>query len=412
MDTKPILERISPSFEEIEAVKIATLEIKNKLEVAAQDRDLSVDIVPGGSTAKGTFLKGDYDVDLFVRFKDADIDLSNTLELLITELDIVFERIHGSRDYFSFTYNNFFFELVPVKYIEDKSNADNITDMSPLHVLWVENHLSKYLQEDIRLAKQFCKAAGVYGAESYINGFSGHVLDILVIHYGGFNQLLNEASKWSEVAVVDTDHKHEDVFTSLNQSKLVSPLVVIDPVDPQRNAAAAVSNEKYEAFISAAKEFVKSPSEDFFEIKPFDISKVVKGDDRDLFVIKVIPQVGKKDVVATKVLKIFEFLQRHLLLHDFEVHDTGWHYNPDGATLYFVIDKKDLEPTMVRQGPPLNNEVGVKRFREVHHDAYEKDGRLYAYVKREFTNAEKCLNHLLNQDFVKERSKETKIKKD
>ena len=412
MDLSKVLKDISPSEEEATLVKSVTSEIKKKLESSAKHNSVSVDVVPGGSTAKGTFLKGDYDVDIFVRFKDNLENISDTLEIFLTDLDVVFERIHGSRDYFSFTYKDFFFEIVPVKYIEDKSLVENITDMSPLHVIWVKKHLTKKLQEDIRLAKQFCKACGVYGAESYINGFSGHVLDILVIYYGGFEKFLFEASKWSEIAIVDIDHKHKDVFTSLNQSKLVSPLIVIDPIDSQRNAAAAVSSEKYKDFIAAAKAYVEKPSLDFFTVKPFDIKKIDRGDNADLFVVKVVPQIGKKDVVATKVLKVFEFLQRHLLLHDFEVHDTGWHYTPEEATLYFVIDKNDLDVSMVRQGPPLSNEVGAKRFREVHHDAYEKDGRLYAYVKREFVNAEKCLNHLLGQDFVKERVAEVSMSKE
>ena len=38
----------------------------------------------------------------------------------------------------------------------------------------------------IRIAKAFCHANNSYGAESYINGFSGYALELLVYYYGSF----------------------------------------------------------------------------------------------------------------------------------------------------------------------------------------------------------------------------------
>jgi len=78
------------------------------------------------------------------------------------------------------------FEFIPVVTIHKASDAQNITDISPLHVAWVNKHIGK-LRNDIRLAKLFCKAQGLYGAESHIRGFSGYLLELLVIAYGGFS---------------------------------------------------------------------------------------------------------------------------------------------------------------------------------------------------------------------------------
>ena len=253
MDLQAIRKRLTPSTEEMKAVAQATKDIISGL--AGEGRE----VVAGGSTSKGTNLAGNFDVDIFVRFKE-DGQLDDMLEALVKELNVDYERIHGSRDYFTFTYKGFFFEIVPVKYVTRAEDAENVTDMSPLHVFWAKEKLNENLRSDIRLAKQFCKASGTYGAESYINGISGHVLDILIIHYNGFENLLKAASTWEGKTIIDPEHKHDDALAALNEAKTHSPLIVIDPVDPSRNAAAALGEEKYDTFIDVAKHYLAAPS--------------------------------------------------------------------------------------------------------------------------------------------------------
>ena len=63
----------------------------------------------GGSRAKGTAIRGKYDVDIFVKydykkFKDKSSDLSDILEKSLKQalktMGLKCERLHGSRDYF------------------------------------------------------------------------------------------------------------------------------------------------------------------------------------------------------------------------------------------------------------------------------------------------------------------------
>jgi tRNA nucleotidyltransferase (CCA-adding enzyme) len=408
-DFTPVLKRIIPTSEDCVKLKESTDKVVSYLQSAGLKTGVNVNVVPGGSTAKGTFLKGNFDIDIFVRFKTEEQNLSDILELMlgdfINDHSLILERVHGSRDYFNFEFNKLFFEIVPVKFMENIDDANNVTDMSPLHVFWVKKHINETLCNDVRLAKQFSKSIGIYGAESYINGLSGHVFDILVIHHGGFIPLLKAVSSWSGVTVVDPEKKHKNVFESLNQSKLVSPLIVIDPIDPQRNAAAAVSLEKYNLFIKSAKEFLQNPDEKYFIIPKFNLDSLIshKQNSENLFVIDVLPQIGKKDVVITKVLKIFEFLKRHLVLYDFDIRLTDWHIDSDKCYLYFFIDNKELSSTLERQGPPIENFQAVERFQEVHEKTFERDGKLWVNVRRDFTVSETCLRHLLIQEFVTQR---------
>ena len=49
---------------------------------------------------------------------------------------------------------------------------------------------------------EFCKVAGVYGAESYIQGFSGYVLELLVINYKGFKGVIRNVAKWKDRTII------------------------------------------------------------------------------------------------------------------------------------------------------------------------------------------------------------------
>src|SRR3989344_7440492 len=228
----------------------------------------NIKAILGGSGAKGTWLKT-FDADIFVlfnysKYNDKSDKLSDALEKILRNKFRKIIRLHGSRDYFQIKENNFTFEIVPILEIKKASQAKNITDVSPLHSNWVRKH--KNLVNDMKLTKQFCQAQNVYGAESYIRGFSGYVCEILTVHYGSFPNLMKNAAKWSDKEVVDVQkyYRGKDVFKIVNTSKLMSPLVVIDPVQKDRNAAAALGNEKFEAFKKAAGGFLKNPSKAFF----------------------------------------------------------------------------------------------------------------------------------------------------
>ncbi|MEM4246893.1 MAG: nucleotidyltransferase domain-containing protein, partial [Candidatus Woesearchaeota archaeon] len=171
---KEVLAEITPDKEERKStLKIVKNFLKN-LNSSLKKNRFAAKAILGGSYAKDTWLKGDYDVDVFVRFslKYKGKDLSKMLEKALTPWNA--ERVHGSRDYFWVHKKQFKFEIIPVLEIKKANDAENVTDFSPLHVKWVNKNGKKY-KGDIRLFKKFCKAQGVYGAESYIRGFSGHV---------------------------------------------------------------------------------------------------------------------------------------------------------------------------------------------------------------------------------------------
>lgn len=354
--------------------------------------------VMGGSIAKDTYLAGDHDCDIFVRFSRSykDKDLSKELSLILKPFKP--KMVHGSRDYYHIK-NGINYEIVPVLDIKQPSDAANVTDMSPLHVSWVKKHPG--FNDDIRLAKQFCKAAHVYGAESYIKGFSGHVLDILVIHYGGFIKLLRASQKWKDKEVIDPEkHYKRDALKQLNRSKIDSPIIIIDPVLPQRNAAAALSYDKLDVFRKAASEFLAHPEPSFFVIteKTEKELKQEAGNNK-LLLIDVEAFAGKEDIVGAKLLKAFQQIRNQLKFYDFEVLQGGWKWNKKKkAQFWYILPPKELMKIKKWIGPPLSEKDRVKNFKSKYKKTFTENGRICTYVQRRYIKPEQLIDHIIKHD--------------
>ena len=278
---KEVLAKITPNREERARFKQTTEEFLELLNFNLK----GAQAILGGSGAKDTWLSGNFDVDIFVQFDFLKFSTSsdNLAELLQTSLKKAFpkiklNRLHGSRDYFQLLYKDMNFEVVPILKINKAEEALNITDISPLHAIWV-NKNTKTLKDQVRLAKQFCKANGLYGAESHICGFSGYVLEILTAYYGSFANLLQKSLKWKNPEVIDPEKYYTNktmVMFHLNKSKLQSPLIIIDPVDKNRNTAAALSLDKFQLMQKKAKEYLKSPSAKFFVREEINLEQLKK----------------------------------------------------------------------------------------------------------------------------------------
>lgn len=355
----------------------------------------------GGSAAKGTLLKEDFDVDLFVKFDYSfkNNNLSDMLEKALKQFKA--QRVQGSRDYFQFSYDKVNYEVVPVLNIRNHKLAINVTDASPLHVNWVKKNAKSKLKDEIILTKVFLKANRLYGAESYIKGFSGHVVDILVINYGGFLKLLKATRKWKHGEIIDPE-KHKTAG-KLNKAKR-GPLIIIDPMQPERNAAAALSTANFRLFKHIAKLFLKKPSEKFFEKKKITVAVLKKkAKENKLIVLEVTPLKGKKDVVGAKMMKAHNHLVKQLFNNEFTIMANGWEWD-NKAMFWYILDSEVLPKFMEHVGPPLKEKQHVKVFEKQHKETYIKNKRIYAKVQREYRRPEKLIQALVKDDYVKERT--------
>ncbi len=401
---KEAIKKISPSKKEKEDIKK-----KSKSAITILNNSLrDAKAILGGSIAKDTFLKDVGDADIFVQFdyqkyKDKSDELSSILEKTLKRSGLKFSRVHGSRDYFQVKQDGFILEIIPILKINKAQEAVNITDISPLHVKWVNKN--NKAPDEIRLAKAFAKANGLYGAESYIKGFSGYCLEILTIYYKGFKGLIKAAAKWEKNTVIDIENYHKDVFKALNHSKLESPLIVVDPVDRLRNVSASLSKKRYEQFIGCAKAFLKNPSKEAFEKKEISKSELIKKSRKDLLaIIYLRSNKGKEDVVGCRFLKVFEHISKKVKESGFEIKDSGWTFNKGTkGMLWFIIKDETLPESREWQGPPLKAKEGCERFKEKYKHTWTKDNRIYAKVKVKHRRPESLISNIIKSDFAKEK---------
>jgi tRNA nucleotidyltransferase (CCA-adding enzyme) len=361
----------------------------------------------GGSYAKNTWLPNNQDIDIFAKFnynKYKDKDLSKELKKILSKHYKV-DLVHGSRDYFHIKRDNVILEIVPIFDIKKPSEAKNVTDVSPLHVKYIKTKTNKKIQNEIRLLKQFCKANELYGAESYIRGFSGYVLEVLMVHYKSFDKLINEVKKWKEKVVLDPSKSYKserEIINELNESKKVSPLILIDPVQPNRNAAAALGKKVFSKFISLAK--VYDGSEDYFKRKEVKLSDL-----KGYIILEVVPKTGKKDIVGAKIVKTLERLKTKLEASDFEVKDYGWKWEKK-AHFWFKVDKIKSK-TKKHYGPEKKFKKHLELFKKKWKDykISESKGKIYVTLERKFTNPREFLKEEIKKKFITENIKKINI---
>lgn len=378
---------VKPSKKEVLELNSITKEVISNIKV----KDAKA--VLGGSGAKNTWLKGKKEIDIYVKFnykkfKDKSDKLS---EIVYPKLKKAFKkvtRLHGSRDYFQIQKNSFTIEIIPVLEIKKAEEAKNITDISQLHVDYVKKH-SK-LANEIRLAKTFAKAQEFYGAESYIRGLSGYVLEVLVIHYGNFKNLAKAVSKWKDKTIVGSKEDAE----KLNYSKKVSPLLLIDPVQSIRNAAAALSDEMYNKFINACKCYIKKPADEFFIPKKHSFKS-----DKNSILLEVKPKTGKPDVVGAKLLKTFEYIKLKLTEEGFKIKEAKWHWNKI-ALFSYELESAILDEFKEIRGPPIKLKNHLNAFEKKHGKIEIKNGIAYAKVRRNFTHARNLIRSIVGKNEV------------
>jgi len=135
-------------------------------------------------------------------------------------------------------------------------------DRTPFHTHFIFDNLPAGQRNDVRLMKRFLKGIGAYGAEEAVRGFSGYLSELLVLCFGGFHGAVEAAARWAESVRLWIEG-HGSELKGRGE-----PMVFIDPVDPTRNVASALSTEKYTLFIHACHRYLVSPSRTFFFPNP------------------------------------------------------------------------------------------------------------------------------------------------
>ena len=398
-----VLREIEPSKKQNQQLHQIVEECIEQLNLQAKDNALDVDFFIGGSFGKGTYLKDDFDVDIFCRcsreYKDEN--LSNYVEQILEKLNINYQREKGSRDYFSFTYGEesiIKVELVPTRRINSLEDAYNSTDYSYLHVEFVKNHIEKNpeLKEEIRLAKTLFKAQGFYGAESYIGGFSGHVVDLLIIHYGSLENLLKDSKEWGKQTIIDVANHYsrkEDILSAIDTTKH-SSLLLVDSILPQRNAAKALTKEKYGKYLVwvISKQYLQKQDFHIYHITTKEFIEEYRDFARSSQIILLtyildLGNIESRDIAGAKIKKLHEKIGKYFSSLGFDLFDFNFHINSDFSKAAFVycISNESIPSKKWLRGPPFWMSEAVNAVIDKYDEWTIKDNYLWYLAQREIT---------------------------
>ncbi len=253
--------RIDPSPEFLARVERVRTELVRRVAEAAQARSSPlVRALVAGSAARGTFLTDRLDIDLFLLFPP-DLPRERLREEGLALGRSVLaepETRYAEHPYLRGVFEGFRVDAVPGYAVADPSRPLSAVDRTPFHQAYLESREPPEVVRQVRLAKQFFRAVGVYGSEARTEGFSGYLVELLVVRFGSLRALLTEARRWRIPARVgepsrDPPRLPEHVA-----------LILADPVDPNRNVASALSRRNLGLFILAAGAYLDAPSERWF----------------------------------------------------------------------------------------------------------------------------------------------------
>ena len=345
------LARIRPSPEEDKALAAMVRELLAKVEGTLKARGWDAKPFVSGSVAKGTHLTG-ADVDLFVAFPpDLPREDLETRGLALGELLERGLHMYAEHPYTRGFYKGIQVEIVPCYRITDASQRMSAVDRTPLHVDYVLGHLNGGQADEVRVLKAWSEGVGIYGAEAKIGGFSGYLCELLAIKYGTFRKVLEASLSWRRGEAITLDHPGSRAFEE--------PLVVVDPVDPNRNVASAVRLEQMATFVHAAREYLRSPSERFFfprPSKPLSLTKLralAKKRGGELLAISIrVPEVTE-DVLYPQLRKAHRAFQELFARRDFVVMDSRFDVAGKEAVFLFEFAVGSLPRVERHEGPPV-----------------------------------------------------------
>ncbi|MCA9828331.1 MAG: CCA tRNA nucleotidyltransferase [Nitrosopumilus sp.] len=306
----------------------------------------------GGSFAKGTWLAKDADIDIFIRFKKNTSDekfgkISKKIGFNSLKKYSPYVR-YSQHPYVEARIKNTKINVVPfydVEIGEWKSAADRST----FHTKFMNKSLTSKMKNEVRILKTFLKLNGIYGAEIARQGFSGYVSEVLILHFGSFENVIKSISTIKENQVIGKTSK-----------KFETSIVIIDPIDNNRNLAAAISDENIGKFILVCRAFKEKARVDFFKSKKSQISKEYWN---NLLVIKFRYKARSSDIIWGQIKRVTSSLSIQLELGGFRVLRSKPHIDQQNEIyLFFFLESTRISPIYSKNGPEFFREDSSKSF--------------------------------------------------
>lgn len=399
-----VLKDIKPPETERKKVKALSDKLIQLINEITAEKDLNGEAVLVGSVAKGTWLAGKADVDLFIKFPlSMDEALLKESGLYIGHRCIEVmqgssEERYASHPYVTGFINGYEIDFVPCYSIKDSSQLKSAVDRTILHTEYIKKNLSAEQADEVLLLKRFMESVGTYGSEFKVGGFSGYLCELLVLQYGSFQKVLEAArGEWKPGYTIDLE--------KYGTSKLFNePLVAVDPVDKKRNVAAALTLQKMAEFVVASGNFLKSPSKNYFyprELK-FDLNSIkdeFKNRGTKTFLLTFKSPDIPEDAVYPQIRKTEKSIVKVAEMRGFRVLGSDSWVSPDGKVFTLIeFETWKLPALKKHSGPFVWYQDHQERFLEKHADKAWIDGdRWVVEVPREYRDVESFFSGVLTK---------------
>jgi tRNA nucleotidyltransferase (CCA-adding enzyme) len=393
-----VLFRIKPTDAEKSRLCALAESIISRIDTLGRYEGIDIKGILVGSSARRTWISGEHDLDIFIMFPpDTEREYLEEKGLYVARKIAMegdsFEERYAEHPYIHAVFDGFEVDLVPAFNVKSGAEIKSAVDRTPFHNSYVSSKI-KGLEEEVLLLKQFQKGIGVYGSELKTRGFSGFLVELLIINYGSFAKVLEAACDWKAGIRIDIE-KHGTLIHK-------DPLVMIDPTDPGRNVAAALSLDNFCIFIDKACEFLKKPDENYFRVQvprsldDDDFKKIMSERGTSLLAIEfTVPDIVE-DVLFPQLYKLEESVREMLEKYDFRVYNSGvWAY--EKATVLFELESANLPHVKKHMGP----QVWAKEFASSFKNKYENsktfsniyilNGKYVVEIPRKFSNAGKLI---------------------
>jgi tRNA nucleotidyltransferase (CCA-adding enzyme) len=367
-----IEQRVVPDAEERERMDRVATRVIDEAEAAVSDLPVDAEVLQVGSTARGTWVAGDRDLDVFVCFPP-DIDRERLEPYGLQVGHAVLPDGHeeyAEHPYVVGTVDGFDVDLVPCYAVDSARAIQSAVDRTPFHTRYLAARLDDETATEIRVAKQFLKGIGVYGSNLRTRGFSGYLVELLVLEHGGFRPLIEAVADWRPPVRFDPEDHGTATFEDA--------LVVVDPTDPERNVAAALSATNLARLQHYARALLADPRAELFE--PDSPAPLSAADVRDAFDARVTTPIAVRfdrpgvvdDQLYPQLAKSLNGLRSLLERHGFDVLRAD--AMADESVALLVELEVARRPAVERhEGPP----VAVREHASGFYEKYAADPDVY-----------------------------------
>ena len=402
IDYENLLKEIKPSKQEVERVKKLSEKLINILNESARMMDVTADAVLVGSVAKGTWLAGNADIDILIKFP-LDTSESHLKEYglkighdCIKKMDGMSEERYASHPYVTGYIEGYYVDFVPCYNIKDSEELKSAVDRTLLHTEYIKAKLTLKQADEVVLLKKFMESVGTYGSEFKVGGFSGYLCEMMILQYGSFMDTLKDAANnWKHGYSFDLeDHGTSKLFND--------PMVAVDPVDKNRNVAAALTLQKMSEFVVASGNFLNNQTVEYFRLKNIEtdkksLKKQFKTRGTKTVLVCFKPPEIPADAVYPQIKKTENSIVRVAESEGFAVFGSeSWTDENETVVILVEFETWNLPTIKKHHGPYIWTREHQERFLEKYGgNAWVEGDRWVVGVEREYLQAVTLLSDLM-----------------